>query len=62
MLYEYFEDFDGSTGFDLPITEDWVIGIANRLLFKDKPQHLNVTNTKPVVIAKKQKSPKRRLF
>lgn len=32
MLYDYFADFDGSTGFDLPIDEPWVIRIAQRLL------------------------------
>jgi len=34
MLYDAFADFDGSTGFDLPIEEDWVIRIADKLLYK----------------------------
>ena len=32
VLYDYFKDWDGSTGTFLPITLDWVVGIANRLL------------------------------
>ena len=32
-LGEYFDkDWDGSTGMDLPITADWVVGIAKKLL------------------------------
>ena len=34
MLYDYFWNFDGSTGFDLPIREDWVVRIAKKLLVK----------------------------
>lgn len=59
VLYEYFEDFDGSTGFDLPIEEDWVVGIANKLLGK---VNAPISFTKVPVVKKKQKSSKRRLF
>lgn len=49
-LYEYFKDWDASTGAFLPITECWVIGIANKLL-----SHKNEIKEKP-------KKEKRRLF
>ena len=32
ILYEYFTDWDGSTGAFLPIDLDWAIGIAKKLL------------------------------
>ena len=31
-LYEAFADFDGSTGFDLPTSEPWVVNKALQLL------------------------------
>lgn len=31
-LHEYFKDFDGSTGFNLPLTEPWVVRKAQQLL------------------------------
>ena len=49
-LYEYFQDWDASTGAFLPITLDWVIDVANRLL-NGEPQE-----------TKKKDSKKRRLF
>jgi len=48
-LYEYFEDWDASTGAFLPITLDWVVRKANQLL--DKP-----------VVKKQKKTTKRKLF
>lgn len=50
VLHEYFKDWDGSTGAFLPITERWVVDIANKLL-----SHKNGVNKKP-------KKEKRRLF
>ena len=50
-LYEYFNDWDASTGAFLPITLPWVISIAKRFI------------STPVVINKqKTKKVKRRLF
>jgi len=57
ILYEYFEDFDGSTGFDLPIEEDWVNEIADRLLGKT-----NTIIVSAPVKKEKPKNKKRRLF
>lgn len=37
-LYEYFKDWDASTGAFLPITLDWVLNIANRLVNKQSVQ------------------------
>lgn len=39
-LYEYFKDWDASTGAFLPITLDWVISIASRFVGtkKSKPK------------------------
>ena len=51
-LHEYFADWDASTGAFLPITLDWVVGIANKLLlYSDKKKE-----------QPKVKSAKRRLF
>lgn len=38
FLHEDFKDFDGSTGFDLPLTEPWVVRKAQQLL--DFKKHL----------------------
>lgn len=44
--YNDFKDFDGSTGFNLPIKNSWVIGTAKYLLkLHNKPKQ-----TKPKVI------------
>jgi hypothetical protein len=32
ILHEDFQDFDGSTGFNLPLTEPWVVRKAQQLL------------------------------
>ena len=32
ILHEDFKDFDGSTGFNLPLTEPWVVRKAQQLL------------------------------
>lgn len=32
VYHEAFRDFDGSTGFDLPLRDPWVMGRAERLL------------------------------
>lgn len=62
MLYEYFEDFDGSTGFDLPIDEDWVMRLAEKLLYRSGRSTIPIS-VKPVNTTKKiQKLGKRRLF
>lgn len=63
MLYEYFEDFDGSTGFDLPIEEDWVIAIAHKLLRNCGKANSVVTTVKKNKSNSNIKSTtKRRLF
>lgn len=59
VLYEYFEDFDGSTGFDLPIEEDWVIAIASKLLRTCGKLNTIAVKDKKV---EKPKAKKRRLF
>lgn len=53
-LYDYFKDWDASTGAFLPITEPWVIAKAKIL----------IGNKKQVIIKKEQpkKSGKKRLF
>ena len=53
-LYEYFKDWDASTGAFLPITDDWVVAKA-KILIGDK---------KRVIMKKEQpkKSGKKRLF
>lgn len=37
MLFEAFKNFDGSTGMDLPIHEDWVMNKARYLLKMKEP-------------------------
>ena len=32
VLFDYFQNFDGSTGFDLPINKPWVVRLAKKLL------------------------------
>lgn len=44
--YNEFKDFDGSTGFNLPLKDDWVIGTAKYLL----KLHTEPKQTKPKVI------------
>jgi len=36
LLYDEFKDFDGSTGFDLPTGEPWVVDKAYRLIKENK--------------------------
>ena len=36
VLNDAFADFDGSTGFDLPIEEEWVIRIAEKLIHENR--------------------------
>lgn len=36
LLYDEFKDFDGSTGFDLPTGEPWVVDKAYRLINENK--------------------------
>jgi len=36
LLYDEFKDFDGSTGFDLPTGEPWVVDKAYRLIKEEK--------------------------
>lgn len=55
-LYEYFKDWDASTGAFLPITEPWVIGVAESLIKLPK------TVPKPVRKESKVKTVKRKLF
>lgn len=45
--YNEFKDFDGSTGFNLPIKDSWVIGTAKYLL----KIHDNVPQTKPKTVS-----------
>lgn len=53
-LYEYFKDWDASTGAFLPITESWVVAKAKTL----------ITSRKNAIIKKEgsKKSGKKRLF
>lgn len=53
-LYEYFKDWDASTGAFLPITKDWVVAKAKTL----------ITSRKNAIIKKEgsKKSGKKRLF
>ena len=53
-LYEYFKDWDASTGAFLPITEGWVIAKAKTLITSRK--NVIIKNTQP------KKSSKKRLF
>lgn len=62
MLYDYFEDFDGSTGFDLPIEEDWVVNIASKLLRTCGKLNTITVKSTPVKEIEKPKAKKRRLF
>ena len=55
-LYEYFKDWDASTGAFLPITEPWVIGVAESLIKIPK------TVPKSVIKEHKAKTVKRKLF
>lgn len=55
MLYEYFKDWDASTGAFLPIKLPWVIQIASKISG-------NVKRVTVVNQPKKVKSEKRRLF
>ena len=55
-LYEYFKDWDASTGAFLPITLDWVVVKAKKLL--DRSNKVKVTK-KPTVI---NQQGKRKLF
>lgn len=49
-LAEYFKDWDGSTGAFLPISEEWVIDKAKRVLHlsKNKPKKPRKQAVKPV--------------
>ena len=59
MLYEYFKDWDASTGAFLPITLDWVIGIASRFVsVPHKKVQQQVVSKKP----EKSGKIKKRLF
>lgn len=51
ILYEYFSDWDASTGAFLPITEPWVVAKAKTFMPK-----------KAVVKTKPKKSGKKKLF
>ena len=53
-LYEYFKDWDASTGAFLPITKPWVIAKAKTLITSRK--NVIIKNTQP------KKSGKKRLF
>lgn len=56
-LYDYFKDWDASTGAFLPITNDWVIMLSKKVL------KFNSKVTDVTVIKKKEKeTKKRRLF
>lgn len=55
-LYEYFSDWDASTGAFLPITEDWVVRKASQLLGIKSPI------TKPKVKSVDKKAKRRKLF
>ena len=54
-LYEYFADWDASTGMQLPITLDWVVGTAEKIL-------ASANHTKVKVVKKPDKGKKRILF
>lgn len=61
MLYEYFSDWDASTGEFLPIRESWVIRLATKALkLNGKPNNARKIVTK--VDEAKNKINKRRLF
>lgn len=55
-LYEYFKDWDASTGAFLPITLDWVVVTAKRVLGKPIMKVVNVPKKKT------EKSVKKKLF
>lgn len=55
-LYEYFSDWDASTGAFLPITEDWVVKKSCQLLGIKSPI------TKPKVQSVDKKAKRRKLF
>ena len=59
MLYEYFKDWDASTGAFLPITENWVVNKARTFISTPKVV-MSKKATSPVVSVKK--SAKRKLF
>lgn len=56
-LYEYFKDWDASTGAFLPITKPWVIAKAKMLIGRSKDTTIKV-QLKP----KKSDKGKKRLF
>ena len=56
-LYEYFKDWDASTGAFLPITNDWVIMLSKKVLkFNSKVTDVTVNKRK------EKETKKRRLF
>ena len=57
-LYEYFADWDASTGMQLPITLDWVVGTAEKILASANHTKVN----KITAVKKPDKGNKRRLF
>lgn len=65
-LYEYFKDWDAYTGFHLPITLDWVIEKAERLLDRNMYKTLSIAKpvSKPVRSrsVKTKNSGKKKLF
>lgn len=58
VLYEYFSDWDASTGAFLPITEGWVVKKAYELLGIKPQLRVVVQEEKPVV----KKAVRRKLF
>lgn len=53
-LYEYFHDWDGSTGAFLPITLDWVVNVSKYLL--------NIQDQEEIPVEEIKVNKKRRLF
>lgn len=56
-LYEYFKDWDGSTGAFLPLKLPWVVNYAKTLLQRQGKIEVKQKQSAPV-----QKNAKRRLF
>ena len=59
-LYKYFKDWDGSTGAFLPITEPWVVAVAESLVKKPSIRTISKPVQKPVI--KEKKVVKKKLF
>ena len=50
---EYFEGFDGTTGFDLPLENEWVMQKASQIMGKAKPKKKIERKGSPIEVKRK---------